>query len=121
MGDRITSLYLIFEEGLVEKNREKLNEVLSEDFVLVHMSGMRQTKKEYIDSVMDGTMNYYSAIHDSISVHKIDETSARLRGRSRTNAAVFGGSRHTWRLQLDFLVKMIKGEWKLTQAVASVY
>jgi hypothetical protein len=55
-------------------------------------------RAEFIAAVQDGTLNYYTADHDEINV-KIDGNHATLVGKSRVNAAVYGGGRHTWRLQ----------------------
>ena len=65
---------------------------------------------------MDGTLNYYSATHEEIQV-QLDGDTAVLTGRSKVTAAVFGGGKHTWRLQL---VKK-KVEWKFTLSSASTY
>ena len=34
------------------------------EWVLDQMTGMRQSKREYIRAIMDGTLNYYSATHE---------------------------------------------------------
>ena len=36
-------------------------EVHADDFVLVHMTEMQQTKAQYIRAFMDNTLNYFSA------------------------------------------------------------
>jgi hypothetical protein len=96
--------------------------VLADDYALVHMTGMRQPKRAYIASVVDGTLNYYSTEHDSIEVSiDPDGKHASIRGRSRVNAAVFGGGRHTWRLQQDLQAEKRDGVWLLTESYASTY
>ena len=42
-------------------------------------------------------------------------------GRSRVNAAVYGGGRHTWRLKMDSQLRKIDGQWKITLSKASTY
>ena len=42
-------------------------------------------------------------------------------GKSRVNAAVYGGTRHTWRLRMDSQLRKIDGEWKITLSKASTY
>jgi hypothetical protein len=46
---------------------------------------------------------------------------ATIRGCSRVNAAVFGGGRHTWRLQQDLRAEKRDGAWLLTESRASTY
>ncbi len=121
MGEQdLTALYREMWRWLIEKNIEKLDEIHSDDFVLVHMTGMQQPKAEYLRSVREGVLNYFSEDTDNVTV-KISGDRAKLIGQSRVNAAVFGGGRHTWRLQLAFDVEKISGKWILIHGVASTY
>ena len=52
---------------------------------------------------------------------KIDGDKARMIGRSRVNAAVYGGGRHTWRLQMDSQLQKTDGQWRITYSRASTY
>ena len=118
--EQITKLYHDMYRAMVEKNRAELERVHDESFVLLHMTGMRQSKQVYIDSIMNGTLNYYSEDTDRLDI-QVNGSKAVMTGRSRVNAAVFGGGKHTWRLQLRFeLVKRPDG-WKVTSAQASTY
>ena len=118
--ERIENCYRQMYRGMVEKNRDVLLEVLDDSFVLVHMTGMRQSKTVFIRAVEDGTLNYYSADHQKISVELHGE-SAELVGQSAVSATVFGGGRHTWRLQLKLKLIQKEGRWRITEARASVY
>lgn len=122
MDDRkqIEQLYNDMYRAMVNKDRSELERVHDDSFVLIHMTGMRQSKKAYIYSIMDGTLNYYSEQTEGLEI-SIDGDHAVMTGRSRVTAAVFGGGRHTWRLQLRFaLIKRGNG-WKITNAQASTY
>ena len=118
--EQIIQLYKEMYTAMINKDRSVLERVHDEGFVLVHMTGMRQPKEVYINSIMDGTLNYYSASHEDVRV-EIDGDSAVLIGRSRVNAAVFGGGKHTWRLQLRFQLVKNNGEWRFALASASTY
>ena len=118
--EQITQLYKEMYTAMINKNRAELERVHDDSFVLVHMTGMRQSKKVYISSIMDGTLNYYSATHEDMQV-EVNGDTAVLTGRSRVNAAVFGGGKHTWRLQLRFQLVKNNGEWHFAMASASTY
>ncbi|MBQ8047896.1 MAG: nuclear transport factor 2 family protein [Prevotella sp.] len=122
MDDRqqILSLYECMYKAMIAKDIAVLDSLHADDFVLVHMTGMRQPKQVYLRSIADGTLNYYSAEHEQMDV-SVDEDSATLTGRSRVEAAVFGGSRHTWRLQLCFKLARRQGKWLFLEARASAY
>lgn len=115
-------LYRDLCEFSMKKDADGIRSLLAPDYVLMHMTGMRQPAEEYIAAVLDGTLNYYSTDHDSIDVDiAADGRSAHIRGRSRVNAAVFGGGRHTWRLQQDLTAVKRDGRWLLTESRASTY
>ena len=117
---KIRALYEQMCKAMVQKDMATMNEIHDDDFQLVHMTGSRMNKKEYLDAVKDGTLNYYSMEHDEIFV-TVDGDSATLKGKSRVNAAVYGGGRHTWRLQQDMKLKKVRGKWKFTFSQASTY
>lgn len=107
-------------QAMVEKDAAGLNKALDDSFILVHMTGMRQSKRDFIQAVMDGTLNYYSAVHENISVETVGDT-ALLIGQSVVIAAVFGGGRSRWRLWQKCRLKKTDGIWKITESVASTY
>ena len=117
---QIEQLYQEMYQAMVEKDTVTLNRVHADDFVLVHMTGMRQSKQEYINAIADGTLNYFSAEHEQMDI-QIDGDTATLTGRSRVTAAVFGGGRGTWRLQLRFKLAKRDGRWQFTESRASTY
>ena len=117
-----TQLYRDLCDASMRKDAGGIAAVLADDYALAHMTGMRQSKRAYIEAVCDGTLNYYSADHDSIEVRiSPDGEHATICGRSRVNAVVFGGDRHTWRLQQDLRAEKRNGAWILTESRASTY
>ena len=118
--EKIENCYRQMYVGMVEKDRGILSEVLDDSFVLVHMTGMRQSKTAFIRAVEDGTLNYYSADHQRMETH-VSSGRAELIGQSAVNAAVFGGGPLTWRLQLRLKLVQREDSWKITEAKASAY
>ena len=116
----ITEAYQNMYQAMVKKDMSGLNEVLDDQFMLAHMTGMRQSKRAFIQAVMDGTLNYYSALHENVSV-KITGDTALLIGRTVVVAAVFGGRRNRWKLQQNCRLKKTNGAWKITESIASTY
>jgi len=118
--EQIEQLYHDMYAAMVKKDRAELLRVHDASFVLVHMTGMRQSRQAYIDAILNGTLNYYLEQTESLDITVQGDT-ARMTGKSRVTAAVFGGGRHTWRLALDFTLKKTDGAWKLTGAAAATY
>ena len=118
--EHIQALYEAMYKAMITKDTTALARILSEDSVLVHMTGHRQSRKEYLSEIASGTLNYYSVDTDSLEI-TVNGDSARMIGRSRVNAAVYGGGRHTWRLQMDSELWKIDGVWRITYSRASTY
>ncbi len=43
-------------QAMTDKDIDTMREIVSEDMVFVHMSGMRQTREEYFADVADGSL-----------------------------------------------------------------
>lgn len=117
---KIKRCYRKMYQAMTEKDLDTLSEVLDDSFVLVHMTGMRQSKEAFLRAVGNGTLNYYSADHESIQVRQSGDQAA-LVGQSRVLAAVFGGGRHSWRLQQKIALTKRNDVWRMTLAEASTY
>ena len=116
----IENAYKKMYEGMIAKNEVFLREVLDDSYVLVHMTGMHQSRDEFIKAVMNGTLNYYAGRQAGMSIELKGDTAVMV-GRSEVTAAVFGGGKHTWRLQQNCSLKKVNGDWKFTRSVVSTY
>ncbi len=117
---QIRELHEQMYKAMVAKDIATLDKLHADDFVLTHMTGMRQSKAVYLEAIRNGTLNYYSAEMEQLDI-KVYGDSAVMTSRSRVLAAVFGGGKHTWPLQLRFTMRKDTGRWQLTSASASTY
>ena len=117
---QLKNLYAEMWQALISKDISTLEKIHADEFILVHMTGMNQPKKEYLRCVQDGTLNYFSSTAENIFV-EVNGTHGKLVGQSKVEAAVFGGRKNTWRLQLAFDVEKISGKWILIYGKASTY
>lgn len=98
---------------MIEKDLEKLNELLKDNYTLTHMSGKTQTKDEYIDEIMDGTLNYYkSTINNPIMMKEKDK--ALLKADVTLDEKVYG-IKGTWTLHSEHTMEKINGKWYLSK------
>lgn len=118
--EQILQSYKEMYSYMVSKDTAKLSKLMTDDFVLIHMTGMRQNKETYLRCIADGTLNYFSAIHENLEVSFQGEK-AILTGQSKVTAAVFGGGKNTWRLQLKFWYIKKDGRWLQYKSQASTY
>lgn len=117
---QIERLYERMYRAMIEKDTAALRPMFADDFYLVHMTGTRQNRSQYLEAIADGTLNYYSCQTEQLEVN-IDGDTATLTGRSRVLAAVYGGGKHTWRLQLTFRLRREADGWRFTYSTASTY
>ena len=119
-NDLVKQLYIDLCDASINKDLDKLNEILADNYILVHMTGMNQTKEDYINSVKNGDLKYYESIHESIDV-KIANNKASVIGKTKTLASPFGISKSWWRLRQDLDLEKINGKWMIIHSVASTY
>ena len=119
-AEAIKEIYKSYWRCMIDKDEKGLRELMSDDYYLMHMTGVRQSADTFIRGLLDGTFNYYSAEHDEIQV-TVDGDSASMIGKSRVVAAVYGGGKKRWRLRGDFTLRKEGDEWKLTSSSASTY
>lgn len=118
--NEIKDLYRTYWDDMIAKNADGLRDLMTEDYYLMHMTGVKQSREAFLTGLMDGTFNYYSAVHEDIDV-TLHENTATMIGKSRVMAAVYGGGKHRWRLRGDFTVRKENGVWKLASSRASTY
>ena len=117
---QIEAQYKQMYRAMIAKDIDTLGSLLDENAMLIHMTGTRQPKLEYLRAIKDGTLNYYSVEDDEVII-EVDGNKATMTGRSRLNAAVYGGGRHTWRLQIKSTLIKKDGRWLFVEQRASTY
>ena len=118
--EQIKEIYKKYWEYMISKNVPGLRELMSDDYYLKHMTGVRQSADEFLKGLMNGTFNYYSAEHDGTIVEVTGDTATMI-GKSRVLAAVYDGGKSNWRLRGDFTLRKENGNWKMTSSGASTY
>jgi len=116
----IHALYHSMYRFMISRDIERLGALLDDSFVLVHMTGRRQGKREFLQCVADGTLAYYDEVEEYCPVH-VNGDVAQLMGESLVEASPFGARRSTWRLRQEITLARRDGRWLMTKAVASMY
>lgn len=107
---------------MIDRDVDRLAGLLDDSFVLVHMTGLRQSKAEFLRCVADGSLRYFGEDEESVVVHVApDGTHATCTGKSLVDAAPFGARRSTWRLRQDIDLVRRDDTWVMTEARASAY
>ncbi|WP_298521671.1 nuclear transport factor 2 family protein [uncultured Methanobrevibacter sp.] len=104
VDNEILNRFIEFQKALIDKDKEKLNDIILDDYQLVHMSGKTQSKEEFIGEVMDGTLNYYRSEIEDPTILWDDDENASLIADVTLTAKVYG----------------IKGKWTLNTVASFV-
>ncbi|WP_455834353.1 nuclear transport factor 2 family protein [Pseudarthrobacter siccitolerans] len=104
---------------LVEQRTDELDDLLSADFVAVHITGYEQTKAEWLDQIQSGQMRYHGFEEVSSTV-TVDGDSAVAVTRSLVDATIYG-SRGTWPLESTTTSVRDGGTWKAQHSRARTY
>lgn len=112
--EEVLERFIEFQYAMIEKDLEKLNELLKDNYTLRHMSGKTQTKTEYIDEIMDGTLNYYKSIINNPIIMIKEKDKALLKADVTLDAKVYG-IKGTWTLHSEQTMEKIDGKWYLSK------
>ena len=119
-NDKIKKLYIDLCDASINKDIEKLNEILADDYILVHMTGLNQSKEEYINSIKNGELKYYESNHENIEIN-INGNEAKIIGKTKILASPFGMKKSWWRLRQDLKLKKENEKWIIKKSVASTF
>ena len=96
-------------QAMTDTDIDTMRELVSEDMVFTHMSGMRQTREEYFADVADGSLNYFT-IGIADPVIKADGDKAQITYTSVLSADAYG-ARGTYRMKGTHHYEKRDGAW----------
>lgn len=114
LQEEVLERFIEFQQAMIDKDEGALNEILSDNYTLTHMSGKKQTKQEYIDEIMDGTLNYYKSTINNPRISMHDDTKATFNADVTLDAKVYG-MKGTWTLQSEQTMEKIDGIWYISK------
>ncbi|MFC9839604.1 nuclear transport factor 2 family protein [Rhodococcus sp. NPDC127530] len=116
---QVIESYRAMYRGMLERDTALLDDLLGDEYTLTHMTGFLQAKKEWLEQIDSGEMQYHSSQERCTSV-EVTGATAVLVGRSTVDATIWG-SRGTWNLQLTTTYERLGGEWIAMRTVATTY
>ena len=116
----IRELYREYWRCMIAKDADGLRGMMTEDYTLLHMTGVQQSAETFLKGLLDGAFNYFAAEHDCVEVTVAGDRASMI-GKSRVLAAVYGGGKHSWRLRGDFTLRKENEHWKFSSSSASTY
>ena len=96
-------------QAMTDADIETMREIVSEDMIFTHMSGMQQTREQYFADIANGRLNYHT-IGIEKPVIEVDGRKASVRFTSVLNANAYG-ARGTFRMSGTHHYELRDGEW----------
>ena len=105
-------VYAAYEEicrALIAKDRATLERYYDKDLIFTHINGKRQTRSEYLDEVMDSTLNYYKSTPKDYTI-RVNGDTAYMSVTHTLDAKVYGMT-GSWTLRGNGTYKKRGGIW----------
>ena len=112
--EEVLECFIQLQLAMIDKDESKLNQIITDNYTLTHMSGKTQTKEEYIEEILNGTLNYYKSRINNPSINIQDEDKATLRTCVTLDAKVYG-IKGTWTLNSVQSFEKINNEWYMSK------
>jgi hypothetical protein len=117
--EQVLASYRAIHRWMVAADTDQLDTLLDSDYALTHMTGYRQSKREWLEQIDSGQMQYHSSRERDVTVD-ITGVTAVMVGRNVVDATIWG-SRGTWNLQLTTSYQRRDGDWIATTTIASTF
>ncbi|WP_165958692.1 nuclear transport factor 2 family protein [Macrococcoides bohemicum] len=115
-------VYLVYKslyEAMINKDVDCIDRLMMDGSFLVHMTGYKQPKREWIKAIEDQSMKYFSSKEENIEIMMKDKK-ATLIAQNRVDANI-NGSRNTWPLELTMYMVKFEKDWKISHIDATTY
>lgn len=106
-------------KGMINRNIDALKETILPEARLSHVTGMVQTRDEWLQQIKAGRMHYFDN-HEELFQVTVDGNKAEVISRNRIDARIFG-FRNTWPLQTRTQLVKHEGQWKIISSQSSLY
>ncbi len=109
--DKIISVYASFCQAMIDCNRAMLEKLLPETYVAKHITGRKQSKKEWLDDIESGRMDYKSFSNTSFIVNQTGNRIV-LNVVSDITASIYG-SYGTWTIPSQIIFEKKDNNWQI--------
>ena len=96
-------------QAMTDADIEALREIVSEDMIFTHMSGMQQTREQYFADIAAGRLKYFTIGIENPQI-SVDDDNAEITFTSVLNANAYG-ARGTFRMKGIHHFEKRHGEW----------
>ena len=116
---QVLEAYRAMYRGMLERDTDLLDGLLDDEYTLTHLTGYLQSKREWLEQIDSGEMEYRSSLERGTSV-EVTGDKAVLVGKNVVDTTIWG-SCGTWNLHLTTTYERRNGEWIALKTVATTF
>ncbi|MCM3654779.1 nuclear transport factor 2 family protein [Metabacillus litoralis] len=114
---KILAVYHRIDGAMVNKDTETLDDILDDNYVLVHITGYHQPKQEWLEQIDNEEMTYFKTMPQKTTI-TIDGNTAILICDTKIDARIYG-FRNTWSMQMKMRFEKRGDNWYPVNAIAT--
>lgn len=107
------------QRAMITGDTQALNDLMTDDCTLTHISGYKQSKEEWLSQIDAGQMHYHDYRQEEWTVN-VDGERATVTSRMILDATIYG-TRHDWPLQMTSHLIKIDDHWLILDSVATTF
>lgn len=106
-------------KAMINHDINTLQKIISPTAKLFHITGVEQSRDEWLRQIQIGRMHYFGSKEELFQV-TVNGDHADVISRNQLDARIYG-FRNTWPLQSQTQLEKINGQWLITESHASMY
>jgi ketosteroid isomerase-like protein len=114
---KILAVYEQIDDAMVNKDTDTLDNILDDEYVLVHITGYHQPKQEWLEQIENEEMRYFKTIPQKTTI-TIDGNTAILTCDTKIDARIYG-YRNTWSMIMEMHFEKCGDNWYPLNAIAT--
>jgi ketosteroid isomerase-like protein len=114
---KILAVYQRIDDAMVNKDTKTLDNILDDDYVLVHMTGNHQPKQEWLEQIENEQMKYFKTMPQKTTII-INGNTAILICDTKIDAIIYG-FRNTWSMKMEMHFEKLGDNWYPINAIAT--
>jgi len=120
MEKTILQLYRDYNAALATNDVRALDKLLATDFTLTHMTGVAQSRQEWLTEMSQGTMRYFSSVEERVAATET-ATGWQVVGDNHIEASIHGSGRYAWPLHSGLTIERSADHWQIRQVVVTTF
>jgi hypothetical protein len=114
---KILTVYQQIDDAMINNDTQSLDNILDNNYVLVHMTGYHQPKREWLEQIENEQMKYFKTMPQKTTI-SIDGNKATLVCDTKIDARIYGFIT-IWSMKMEMHFEKRGENWCPVNAIAT--